>query len=102
MAVRGHVHEKTIKMETITVHVFQDEVYDEVAKATDYPGATLIDAEEKARERILATDNDLSDLSRFWEESVLAVNERFKEMLVSGATMDYANTGTEQRQRLNY
>ncbi len=102
MAVSWHVHKKTIKMETITVHVFQDEVYDEVAKVTDYTGAKLIDADAKARDRILATDNDLSDLSRFWEESVLVANERFKEMLVSGATMDYANIGTEQRKRLNY
>lgn len=102
MAVRGHVHEKTIKMETITVHVFQDEVYDEVAKATDYTGAKLIDADAKARDRILATDNDLSDLSRFWEEAVLIANERLKAMLISGVTKDDAISGTAQRQRKNY
>ena len=73
-------------METITIDVFKDDVYEEVAKATDYTGAKLIDGDEKARDRILATDNELSDLGRFWEESVLATNERLKEMLVSGAT----------------
>lgn len=73
-------------METITIQIFKDDVYEEVAKATDYTGAKLIDGDEKARDRILATDSELSDLGRFWEESVLATNERLKEMLVSGTT----------------
>lgn len=73
-------------MEKITIQIFKDDVYEEVAKATDYTGAKLIDGDEKARDRILATDNELSDLGRFWEESVLATNERLKEMLVSGTT----------------
>lgn len=73
-------------METITIQIFKDDVYEEVAKATDYTGAKLIDGDEKARDRILATDNELSDLGRFWDESVLATNERLKEMLVSGTT----------------
>ena len=73
-------------METITIQVFKDDVYEEVAKATDYTGAKLIDGDESARDRILATDSDLSDLSRFWEESVLATNERLKEMVVKGET----------------
>ena len=75
-------------METITIKVYKDDVYEEVAKATDYTGAKLIDGDEKARDRILATDNELSDLGRFWEESVLATNERLKEMVVSGETKD--------------
>lgn len=75
-----------MSMETIEITIYKDDVYDEVAKATDYTGAKLIDGDEKARDRILATDSDLSDLSRFWEEAVLATNERLKEMLVSGTT----------------
>lgn len=73
-------------METIEITIYKDDVYEEVAKATDYTGAKLIDGDEKARDRILATDSDLSDLGRFWEEAVLATNERLKEMLVSGTT----------------
>lgn len=73
-------------METITIQIFQDEVYEEVAKATDYTGSKLIDGDESARDRILAADEDLVELSRFWEESVLATNENLKEMLVSGST----------------
>lgn len=73
-------------METITIQIFQDDVYEEVAKATDYTGSKLIDGDEGARDRILAADDDLAELSRFWEESVLATNENLKEMLVSGKT----------------
>lgn len=73
-------------METITVHIFQSEVYEEVAKATDYTGSKLIDGDENARERILAADDDLAVLSRFWDEAVLATNENLKEMLISGTT----------------
>lgn len=73
-------------METITIRIYKDDVYGEVAKATDYTGAKLIDGDEKARDRIMATDSELSDLGRFWEEAVLATNERLKEMIVSGST----------------
>lgn len=73
-------------METIEITIYRDDVYEEVAKATDYTGAKLIDGDANARDRILATDSDLSDLGRFWEEAVLATNERLKEMLVSGVT----------------
>lgn len=73
-------------METITIQIFQEDVYEEVAKATDYTGSKLIDGDESARDRILATDDDLAELGRFWDESVLATNENLKEMLVSGRT----------------
>lgn len=73
-------------METITIQIFQEEVYEEVAKATDYTGSKLTDDDEGARDRILASDDDLAELGRFWEESVLATNEHLKEMLVSGRT----------------
>lgn len=73
-------------METIDIHISRDEVQEEVAKATDYTGSKLIDGDETARDRILAADEDLADLERFWQESALAVNENFKEMLVSGNT----------------
>ena len=73
-------------METITIHIFQDDVYNEVAKATDYTGTKLIGADATARDRILIADADLATLGRFWDESVLAVNENLKSMLVYGAT----------------
>ena len=73
-------------METITIVVYQDDVYDEVSKATDYTGSKLIDGDALARDRILAGDYDLSELGRFWEESVSAANENLKEMLVSGSS----------------
>ena len=78
-------------METITIEVLQEDVYEEVAKATDYTGSKLIDGDEGARDRILAADDDLAELGRFWEESVLATNENLKEMLVSGSTKQMAD-----------
>lgn len=83
-------------METITIEVYKDTVYEEVAKATDYTGAKLIDGDATARDRILATDSDLSDLGRFWDESVLVTNERLKEMLVSGTTKQ-VSVGDEEK-----
>lgn len=73
-------------METIIIQILQPDVYDEVAKATDYTGSKLVDGDDTARDRILATDDNLADLERFWEECVLAANENLKEMLVRGGT----------------
>lgn len=75
-------------METITIKVRQEDVYEEVAKATDYTGAKLVNTDGDARDRIMAADDDLANLGRFWEESVSAANENMKEMLVSGKTTD--------------
>ncbi len=73
-------------METINIKIERADVYGEVAKATDYTGSKLMDSDETARDRILATDEDMETLSRFWDESVLSVNESLKEMLVNGAS----------------
>ena len=80
-------------METITINVYRDDVYDEVAKATDYTGSKLMDGDEGARERILAGDAELADLGRLWDESALAANESLKEMLVSGQTGEDKDSG---------
>ena len=73
-------------METIAVQVNKKVVYEEVAKATDYTGSKLLDNDEHARDRILATDEDLAEIGRFWDEAMLVVNERLKTMLVSGVS----------------
>ena len=74
-------------METIAVQVNKKGVYEEVAKATDYTGSKLLDGDERARDRILATDEDLAEIGRFWDEAMLVVNERLKTMLVSGISV---------------
>lgn len=81
-------------METITIHVAREDVYAEVAKATDYTGTKMSDADENARDRILAVDEDFAELGRFWEEAVTACNESLKELLVRGATRLKANGTT--------
>ncbi len=77
----------------IAITVYRDEVYDEVAKATDYTGAKLVDGDATARDRILATDADLATLGRFWDEAMLAANDRLKEMLVTGVTTEVTEGG---------
>lgn len=79
-------------MSAIEIHINRDEVYDEVAKATDYTGSKL-EGGDDVRDRVLAGDEDLADLGRFWDESVLAVNEQLKEMLTSGASDAERYTG---------
>lgn len=78
-------------MDTIKIEIAQNDVYEEVAKATDYTGAKLEGGDDAARDRILAADADLADLERFWDESALAVNEHLKEMLVSGKSTQTAD-----------
>ena len=73
---------------TITIEISQPDVYDEVAKTTDYTGTKLMDADSGARERILATDCDLETLERFWEEAATAASESMKEMLLKEKRYD--------------
>lgn len=77
-------------METITIEIEKSRVYEEVAKATDYTGSKLADGDEETRDRILAADDDLANLGRFWEEAVLTANDSLKRMLVSGT--DFGDT----------
>lgn len=72
-------------METITLNVSRQDVYNEVDKTTDYTGSKLIDKDDNARDRVVATQTDLKELSRFWGETCVTVNERLKEMFVSGS-----------------
>lgn len=81
-------------METIKIKVARAGVYDEVAKATDYTGSKMADGDAETRDRILAGDEDLAELGRLWEESVLAVNENFKELLISGSTKQLSGIDT--------
>ena len=78
----------------ITLKIYRTNVYDEVAKATDYTGAKLLGDDATARERILVTDDELSDLARFWDDAVLAANESLKEMLVKGGSTQLTETVT--------
>lgn len=73
-------------METIELKVSRSDVYEEVDKTTDYTGSKLISSNDQgARDRIVATQTDLKELSRFWEETCVAVNERLREMFVSAS-----------------
>lgn len=82
-------------MDTITVTIGQSDVYKEVAKATDYTGSKLVDGDEKARDRILAVDDDFKELGRFWDETIATVEEFLKSLLVKSATDDSKNYSLE-------
>lgn len=77
-------------MERITIEINKSRVYEEVAKATDYTGSKLVGGDDEARDRILAADDDLANLGRFWEEAILVANDRLKRMLESGT--DFGDT----------
>lgn len=72
-------------METITLNIRRSDVYKEVDKTTDYTGAKLNQDDNGARDRIAATEDDLKTLSRFWEETCAAANERLKEMFIGSS-----------------
>lgn len=71
-------------METIEIKIERTDVYDEVEKSTDYTGAKLIETDSGARDRMLASNSDLETMNRFWVEAGHVVNERFKDMLLTG------------------
>lgn len=77
-------------MPTIRITINRDTVFDEVSKLTDYIGSKSESEDKDIRDRVLATNNSLSDLNRFWSDSILVINERFKQMvdeyLITGST----------------
>lgn len=78
-------------METITLNVKRSDVYTEVDKTTDYTGAKLTGEDAGARDRILATEEDLKTLSRLWDETCTTANERLKELFAGGSSPSAEN-----------
>lgn len=60
----------------------KEEVYTEVAQTSSYTGAKM-DNDPNAYERIFTTDEDRSQLERFWNESCVTFCEVMKRYLVS-------------------
>ncbi|MBD5188691.1 hypothetical protein HDR61_05320 [bacterium] len=60
-------------------------VYEEVAQTSSYTGSKMT-GDENAYERIFTTEDDRSQLERFWRESCTAVCETMRRYLIS----DYA------------
>lgn len=79
-------------MKGIWIEISRDEVYEEVAKVTDYTGSKMIDSDEGARDRILATDEDLATLDRFRRESVSVFEDRFRDEIVGSRGADEEET----------
>lgn len=66
----------------VTFDINKDEVYTEVAQTSSYTGAKM-DDDANAYERIFTTDEDKSQLDRFWNESCVTFCEVMKRYLVS-------------------
>ena len=65
----------------ITLTISQSAVLDEVSQTSSYTG-TKKDSDEKAYDRIRTTEEDKSELLRFWNECRAEVAQTFIRMLV--------------------
>lgn len=73
----------------ISLKVDKARVYNEVAQTTGYTGAKMTGEEnEDAYDRILTTDEDASQLERFWVETCNTATEKFKPFLLSVSGRD--------------
>lgn len=71
----------------IKIIISRSEILNEVAKVTDYVGSLKVEADEEARDRILADDETLSDWSRFFDDAFVMLTDGWREM-VRGYTCD--------------
>lgn len=55
------------------------DVYAEVGTLTAYAGAKMVTDDQTIPDRILMTDEDLSSLSRLWDEAISVITERLKD-----------------------
>lgn len=65
----------------ITLRINKEDVYEEVARTTEYTGAKMDD--EHAYEVISTTEEDKAILDRFWNECKNTVTNSLKKVLVS-------------------
>lgn len=65
----------------ITLRINKEDVYEEVARTTEYTGAKMDD--EHAYEVISTTEEDKAVLDRFWNECKNTVANSLKKVLVS-------------------
>lgn len=66
----------------VTFSIYKEEVYKEVAQTSSYTGAKM-DDDANAYERIFTTDEDQSQLERFWNESCVTFCEIMKRYLMN-------------------
>lgn len=68
-------------MKHITLKTDRQMVYDEVNRMTDYVVSKSKELDERSRERMLASEEELWDLGRFWDEAANGAIERFRYIL---------------------
>lgn len=75
----------------ITLTISQSAVLDEVSQTSSYTG-TKKDSDEKAYDRIRTTEEDKSELLRFWNECRAEVAQTFIRMLVQEGMAEDGDT----------
>lgn len=65
----------------LDITIEKSAVYDEVAQTTSYTGAKMEGGDAETYDRIFTTEDDRSQLDRFWDESCVAVQEALKEFV---------------------
>lgn len=76
----------------IVFDIKKDEVYNEVAQTSSYTGAKMEDENAGAYERIFTTDEDRSQLERFWNESCVTFCEVMKRYLTADSAIETETT----------
>lgn len=68
-------------MQTITITIEKDQVWNEVAKATSYTGAKMMGDDPTAYDRIFVSDEEREMLERYWVEACSIATDALKEWL---------------------
>lgn len=76
----------------VTLEIYKRPVYTEVAQTSSYTGAKM-DDDENAYDRIFTTDEDESQLERFWNESCVTLCEALKRYLTEDSEIRDAESG---------
>ena len=79
-------------METIEIRIDREDVMREVDKTTDYTGSKM-DESDTTRDRILMTEDDMVNLSRFWDEAAAVANGRLRNMILVAPVDKHSSEG---------
>lgn len=85
----------------VTFRIDKKAVYTEVAQTTSYTGAKM-DNDPEAYDRIFTTDEDKSQLERFWSESCISFCEVMKRFLINDSEIKSEDGSTGHRFGLEF
>lgn len=86
----------------VILDISKEDVYAEVAQTSSYTGAKMESDDGDAYDRIFTTDEDKSQLERFWNESCVTFCEMMKRYLVSDSLIETNGTVTGHRFEMEF